>query len=245
MQKWLLGAAATLLTLGVPVQAKGPTAASYAAHITDAARPEADKARDANRKPAAVLAFAGVVPGMKVVELAPGGGYYTRLLTMAVGSGGKVYTFAGRASPAVEAWASSHPNVTQTIGVAGGVLAPEPVDLVWTTMNYHDFKNAVTDGKDSAARFTEAAFAALKPGGVFLVSDHESAKGTGTSRTSSHHRIESAAVIKEVTAAGFKLAGQSKVLRHPADDLNKALRDSERGQTDQFLLRFVKPKGKR
>jgi predicted methyltransferase len=217
-------------------------ATNFAVLLGSGERPDADKARDADRKPAEVMAFAGITAGTKVAELAPGGGYYTRLLSAAAGPKGHVYTFAGRPSAAVEAWAKDHANVTQGVGQPGDALAPVPVDVVWTTMNYHDFKNNKVGDSDAAAKFNTAAWTALKMGGTYVVNDHEAAPGAGTSVTQSHHRIESAAVIREVEAAGFKLTGKSDVLRHSADDLTKPLRDSERGKTNQFLLKFKKVK---
>lgn len=217
-------------------------ATNFAVLLGSSERPDADKARDADRKPAEVMAFAGIKAGTKVAELAPGGGYYTRLLTFAVGPKGHVYTFAGRAYAPLDEWSKSHANVTTKIGQPGDALTPLPVDVVWTTMNYHDFKNSKIGDSDAAAKYNAAAWAALKPGGTYLVNDHEAAPGAGTSVTQSHHRIESAAVIREVEAAGFKLTGKSDVLRHSADDLNKPLRDSERGKTNQFLLKFKKVK---
>ncbi|MFM5907586.1 MAG: methyltransferase, partial [Novosphingobium sp.] len=222
-------ALSALLLLAAPA-----FATSFAVLLGSSERPDDDKARDADRKPAEVMAFAGVKAGMHVAELAPGGGYYTRLLSAAVGPRGHVHTFAGRSSPAVEAWAKAHANVTQTVGQPGDKLAPVAVDLVWTTMNYHDFKNNKQGDSDAAAKFNQAAWTALKMGGTYLVNDHEAAAGAGSSVTQSHHRIESAAVIREVEAAGFKLVAKSTLLRHPSDDLNKPLRDSERGKTDQF-----------
>lgn len=234
---------ALALALAAPLAIAAPAlATNFAVLLGSSERPDADKARDANRKPAEVMAFAGVKKGMKVAELAPGGGYFTRLLSAAVGPSGHVHTFAGRASPAVEAWAKDHANVTQGVGQPGDRLAPVPVDLVWTTMNYHDFKNNKQGESDAAVKFNAAAWAALKMGGTYLVNDHEAAPGAGFTVTQSHHRIESAAVIREVEAAGFKLVARSDLLRHASDDLNKPLRDSERGKTDQFLLKFKKVK---
>ncbi|MBW8755383.1 MAG: class I SAM-dependent methyltransferase [Sphingomonadales bacterium] len=236
--------AAALLLIGVPaVAATHSGAGTFAAAVASADRPEADKARDADRKPAEVMAFAGVRPGMKVVELAPGGGYYTRLLSAAVGDRGYVYANSTRASAAVTAWAQSHPNVSLQVTTAGQVVAPEPVDLVWTTQNYHDFKNVKVGDSDAAAATNTAAFAALKPGGIYLINDHAGAVGTGTTQTSTLHRIEEAAVIREVEAAGFRLEARSDILRHPADDhTQKVFETGVRGKTDQFVLRFRKPR---
>ncbi len=243
MAKWHSALAAAALLASIPVLAAGPVSPRiFVAALSDDSRPAEDKARDGDRKPADLMAFAGVRSGSKIIELAPGGGYFTRLFSLSVGGKGHVYAFASRPSAAVEAWATTHPNVTMTVGQAGAVMAPVPVDIVWTSLNYHDFKNSVADGTDAAAKFNRAAFAALKPGGVYLVVDHEGAAGSGVSQTSTLHRIESAAVIREVEAAGFKLAGQSDILRHPADDhTQKVFEGAVRGKTDQFVLRFIKP----
>jgi predicted methyltransferase len=238
---------AALVLLGVPVTAATqPGVRAFAAALANADRPDADKARDADRKPAEMLAFAGVRPGMKVLELAPGGGYYTRLLSLAVGERGYVYTNSSRAVPAVQAWAQHHSNVSVQVLPAGKIGAPEPVDLVWTTQNYHDFKNVKIGDSDAAATTNAAAFAALKPGGVYLINDHQGAPGSGATQTSTLHRIEDAVVIREVEASGFKLEARSDILRHPADDhTQRVFETGVRGKTDQFVLRFRKPWRKR
>jgi predicted methyltransferase len=243
-RRFLVTGAAAFLAAAMPLAAAIQQAApSLAAAVASSERPEPDKTRDADRKPAEMLAFAGVRPGMKVLELAPGGGYFTRLLSLAVGERGYVYAVSSRPAPAVQAWAQGHANVSLQILPAGQLAAPEPVDLVWTTQNYHDFKNAKVGDGDAAAATNRAAFAALKPGGVYLMSDHQGAAGTGASQTSTLHRIEDAAVIREVEAAGFKLDARSQILRHPADDhTQKVFETGVRGKTDQFVLRFRKPR---
>lgn len=248
MKAWHIGIGVAALVAAPVIAATQVSSGSFTSIVADAARPEADKARDADRKPAEMLAFAQVRPGMKVVEIAPGGGYFTRLLSLAVGNAGKIYAVSSRPVPWLEAWTAAHPNVTLQAGAAPDPLAPEPVDLVWTTQNYHDFKNRPADasGKDGAGVYNAAAFAALKPGGVYLVGDHEGAPGSGTTQTNTLHRIESAAVIREVEAAGFKLEARSDILKHPADDRTGKVFDSGiRGKTDQFVLRFRKPRAKR
>lgn len=244
MRNWMSLSLTALALAAVPLALAGPAmATSFAVLLGSDTRPDADKARDADRKPDAMLAFAGVRPGAKVAELAPGGGYFTRLLSLAVGPKGYVYAFGGRASPAVVAIAQARGNVAMVVGKAGDALAPEPVDLVWTTLNYHDFKNAKVGDGDGAAAYNKAAFAALKPGGVYLVSDHQAAKGAGASQTSTLHRIEDAVVIAEVEAAGFRFEARSPLLAHAADDHTlKVVESGIRGKTDQFVLRFRKPR---
>jgi len=240
MRLLLLPTAAVLLA-ATAVTAAGP--APFTALLSTTGRPEADTVRDADRKPAEVMAFAGIRPGMKIAEVAPGGGYYTRLLSAAVGPKGYVYTIAFRLSPAVADIARKAGNVSVGVGKPGDALAPEPVDVVWTTQNYHDFKNLKVGDGDAAALYNQAAFAALKPGGIYLVNDHQTAKGAGATQTSTLHRIEDAVVIREVEAAGFKLEARSEILRHPADDHTLRVQESGiRGKTDQFLLRFRKPR---
>lgn len=237
-----LALAATLASAGfvATVEAAAP---AYLAAISSPLRPAADTARDADRQPGALMAFAKIKPGTVMVELAPGGGYYTRLLSLAVGPKGRVYTFSNRASAAVDEWAKTNPNVTPQVSAPGMPLAPVPVDVVWTTLNYHDFKNNKQDDRDLAAVINDAAFKVLKPGGIYLINDHQTAKGMGKTQTSTLHRIEDGAVIKEVEAAGFKLEARSSVLAHPGDDHTlKVVETGIRGKTDQFVLRFRKPK---
>jgi predicted methyltransferase len=215
----------------------------FKAVLADPSRPAEDRARDADRKPAELITFAGVKRGEKVAELAAGGGYFTRLLSAAVGPNGRVYPIARQANPGLDAIAKSHPNVRVTIGAPGTIAVPEPVDLVWTTLNYHDFKNVKVGTGDAAAVINAAAFKALKPGGVYLIVDHEAGPGVGTSVTNTLHRIEGAVVKKEVESAGFRLEAESPLLRHAADEHKLGVTDPAiRGKTDQFVYRFRKPK---
>jgi predicted methyltransferase len=254
-KSFLMGTAAILLAAGglqaanravAPTKAAVTTIAGYiAAAVGNPERPEFDRARDADRKPAETLAFAGVKPGMHIVELAPGGGYYTRMLSLAVGPQGKIIGVSSRPLTAVNQWALGHPQVITMDDAKPGTIPTqsiERVDMVWTTQNYHDLKNAKVGDSDAAAAYNTAAFDVLQPGGIYLIGDHDAAKGAGATVTSTLHRIEMAQVIKEVEAAGFKLDGQSNILRNPADDHSARVFDGAvRGKTDQFLLRFVKP----
>ena len=214
------------------------------AAVADPARPDADKERDAGRKPAETVAFAGVKPGMTVAELGPGRGYYTRILAKAVGPKGKVYavlTGAQAARPGVldglNALAAAYPNIKVVTVEYATMMLPEKADLFWTTENYHDFHN---NGGDIAA-LDKAVFNNLKPGGIFYVEDHSAAPGAGLAATSQFHRMDEAVAKSELTAAGFKLDGEGELLRNPAD--NKAASNSETGHfaSDRFMLRMKRP----
>ncbi len=243
MRKSMIRTAMVLVLASSAALTARVAAPNYTALLASPERPAADTVRDADRKPAALMAFAKIKPGTLVAELVPGGGYYTRLLSLAVGPTGHVYTYGLRANPAIAAWAQGHPNVSEGIAGPGVGLAPVPVDVVWTTLNYHDLKNSKQGDRDIAAVINEAAFKALKPGGIYLINDHQTAKGMGISQTATLHRIEDVAVIREVEAAGFKLESRSAILAHPADDHTiKVVESGIRGKTDQFVLRFRKPK---
>ncbi len=237
---WILAAVAVLAAGASVARPK----VDYAAILADPIRPEADRIRDSDRKPAEVVAFSGVRPGDKVAELAPGGGYFTRILSGVVGTAGTVYAVARQATPTLQAIADARPNVKLAIGPTGTIAVPEPVDVVWTTLNYHDFKNVKLDGGgDAALAVDAAAFKALKPGGIYFIVDHEAGQGVGASVTSTLHRIESGLVVREVQAAGFRLEATSPLLRHPADDHSQKVQETGiRGKTDQFVLRFRKPR---
>jgi predicted methyltransferase len=221
-----------------------PTAISAA--VADAARPAADKDRDADRKPAETLAFAGVKPGEQVVDFLPGGGYFTRIFSKAVGPKGHVIALTPASAPekytvAAKAIAAD-PAYSNVTAVAENLTAlpAGSVDLFFTAQNYHDLHNQ----KDlDVAVFDKAVFAALKPGGTFFVVDHAASAGSGFQDTNTLHRIDVEAVKTEVESAGFKLTGQSDLLRNAADPHTAKVFDpSIRGKTDQFILKFEKPK---
>ncbi len=216
--------------------------------VADSSRPTEDVKRDPDRKPAETLAFAGVKPGASVVDLLPGGGYFTRIMAGAVGAKGHVYADVPdilasnpRYVPLIAGlkdFAAAHANTTVTVGDVTKPLAPAPVDIVFTAQNYHDFHNLPGEGWKA---INKAAYDSLKPGGVYVVLDHVGAAGTGVSQTKTLHRIEPAAITSEVEAAGFKLIGTSEVLKDPADDHSKSVFDPAiRGKTDQIILKFKK-----
>jgi predicted methyltransferase len=217
--------------------------------VADSARPAADSEYDANRKPAETLAFAGVKPGDWVLELAPGKGYFTRLLSAVVGPQGQVTNYIISQPPKPDAppppilalAAEPHyGNVKVHLQRLVEVKPTNSFDLVWTTQNYHDFHNI--EGVDVAA-LNHAIFAALKPGGIYFVVDHEAEAGSGLRDTKTLHRIDADTVKQEVKAAGFELVGESGML-HNKDDprTGKVSEGPIQGHTDRFILKFRKPK---
>lgn len=218
--------------------------------ISDPARPAADVERDAARKPAELMAFAGVGPGDKVADLIAGGGYFTRLFSVAVGPRGHVYAVqpaeivavAPTYLAAIQGVAESYQNVTVLQGGVGELSFPEPLDVVWTSLNYHDL-HANFMGPANVAAVNKAIFDSLKPGGVYIVIDHHAAVGSGLNDVNTLHRIDVDQVRREVEAAGFVLEAESDLLRHPADPRTANVFDpSIRAQTDQFVLKFRKPR---
>jgi predicted methyltransferase len=226
--------------------------AFLAAAIADPGRPAVDTERDANRKPAETLEFAGIAPGEQIAELLPGGGYFTRIMSKAVGSTGHIYALVPSPSPndppntpdfsaRVKALAADprYSNVTVVSEPFAELKTPVAVDLVWTSQNYHDLHNF--PGLDLGV-FNQMVYEALKPGGIYLILDHATAPGAGLSETATLHRIDPETVKREVLAAGFVFVGSSNLLRQ-ADDPHtaKVFDPAVRGRTDQFILKFRKP----
>jgi len=244
MKKIVLGAALLALTLGgVVMAAVVPTYVAKA--VADPTRPKADTDRDALRLPAQTIAFAGVKPGMKVAELFPGGGYFTRPLSDVVGPRGHIYGIENAkrddgSDAKVAATVKDH-NVSMQRVKFGQFSLPEKVDLFWISQNYHDLHIAKYGAVDMAA-FNKHVYDSLKPGGIYFILDHQANPGTGGAQIAVLHRIEKSQVIREVEAAGFKLVAEGDALHRTADDHTKPIfDDSIRGRTDQFMLRFVKP----
>jgi predicted methyltransferase len=237
----------------IPLRAAEKIPANITAAVADAGRPAEDKERDANRKPAETVLFAGIKPGSTVVELVPGHGYFTRILSKVVGPKGHVYAIspprrptaaADSLDPAAASTAiasdPAYSNVVVQVAPLAVVTVSEPADVVFTAQNYHDVHNV--PNIDIAA-FNKSVFDALKPGGLYIVVDHAAATGSGSRDTSTLHRIDPQAVKSEVLAAGFAFVGQSKVLANAQDDHTAKVFDAAiRGKTDQFIFKFRKPK---
>ena len=227
--------------------------AALPAAVADSSRPDSDTKQDADRKPEQTLAFSGVKPGDRVADYVADAGYFTRLFSSVVGPKGHVYAveptafFRFNSFPAavtaLQGYAVAHPNVTVTTAAAlEGLSFPERLDLFWISRNYHDLHDKFMGPVDIAA-FNKAVYRALKPGGVYIVLDHSAAPGAAADVTEALHRIESSTVRREVEAAGFKFDSESSILANPADPRTAKVFDPAiRGHTDQFILKFRKPK---
>ena len=211
--------------------------------LNDPARPQEDKDRDAQRHPADLMTFAGIKPGEKVADLLPGGGYFTRIFSRLVGPNGQVFAVSSTAGGKPLPEDPKYPNIKSMPQDFSQLKFPVPLDLAWTSDNYHDLKNKkVEGGGDLAAATNRAVFEALRPGGVYIVIDHAAASNAPEDVTSTLHRVNPSTVMKEVTAAGFKFESQSDVLANRADTHEAKVFDpSIRGKTDQFVFKFRKP----
>lgn len=243
----LLAAAALALATPLALAASSPVTAALA----DPARPAEDRARDAARHPAELLALAGVRPGMKVADFIMGGGYWTRILARTVGDTGKVYAYQPKQfiefkadyGTQQDAVAKAYANVVPSRESLGEIAFPEPLDAIVTVQNWHDLHLKMAPpsfGGDVAKKL----YAALKPGGVLLVVDHVGAAGaTPFAAADTLHRGDAAATRAEIEAAGFKLAKQSPLYANPADPHTALVFDPAiRGKTDQFVMVFQKAK---
>ena len=223
------------------------------AAVADPSRPDSDTTRDVDRKPVQTLEFAGIKPGDKVADYVADAGYFTRLFASIVGSTGHVYAVEPtaffkfdhfvKAVAELQGYAVAHPNVTVTTAAAlEGLRFPEKLDLFWISRNYHDLHDGFMGPVDIGA-FNKAVYSALKPGGVYVILDHSAAPGAPANVTETLHRIESSTVRREVEAAGFKFDSESSILANPVDPRTAKVFDATiRGHTDQFILKFRKPR---
>ncbi len=254
-RNWILAAGLTTV-LG----ATGATAAHHAAAtpayvtaaLADPGRPAKESELDADRKPAAMIAFAGIKPGSRVMDIVPGSGYFTHIFAKVVGDKGYVYAYTPSETDAYfqkqfpgadpKKQFAAYGNVSVIHGPINSLAAPETLDVVWTAQNYHDLHDPFFAPADLAV-INKAVFATLKPGGIYIVLDHSAPDGSGLADTNTTHRIDEAVVKQEVLAAGFKFVGESNVLRNPKDPRDKLVFDASiRHHTDQFILKFMKPR---
>lgn len=241
-----------VLTLGFAAWGAPRAQSAIAAAVADPGRPSTDAARDAARKPAETLAFAGVQSSDTVADFLANGGYFTRLLTDVVGPRGQVYAVelnevvqfrnVAKGYADLATWAAGRRNVTlETVAANAPLIFPRKLDVFWISQNYHDLSDKFLGPLD-VALFNRQVFAALKPGGHYIILDHVAADGSPADVTETLHRIEASRVKREVEAAGFVLEARSSILANPADPHTANVFDpSIIGHTDQFILKFRRP----
>ena len=247
MKSRLLAAALSALMVAAasPVLAQTAQTAAYQSAVADTLRPADEVARDPLRHPAEMLAFAEVKPGQKIADIRPGAGYFTRLFARVVGEGGHVYAFvpnrtAERENPRADALVAAYSNVSRVNGDLDAMSFDQPLDVVFMSQEYHDF-HIPRFGVD-VTKMNADIFKALKPGGLFVVIDHQAASGAGNTVVETLHRIEGAQLRREVEAAGFVFDGETPAVANPADNHTLNVFDEAiRGKTDQFVYRFRKP----
>lgn len=227
-----------------PVMAQSDLASILASQ----ARPQADRDQDARRHSAEFIKFLGIKSGDHVADLLTGGGFWTRILVPLVGPSGKVYAgnnpfFARFYTDAFNALLAepAFKGVVRIDGPVDKLALPSDgsLDAVIMVMAYHDI--FLTD--EDRGALNKKVFAALKPGGVYGIIDHEAGAGNGATKIKDLHRIEKKVVVDEIQAAGFKLGAEAGFLANPADDHSAKIFDpSISGKTDRFVLKFEKPR---
>jgi predicted methyltransferase len=252
---WLLVAllGGILCSVKVWAETTTPVAGDIETALADTRRPAEQVKLDATRKPATLIAFAGVRPGDRIADFMPGNAYFTRILSDVVGPTGRVYAYIPAEQmancPASETAGAQavgrdpgYANVTMLTGTLADFRMPEQLDLIWTAQNYHDLHDSFL-GPADMTRLNKAFFDALRPGGVFLVIDHVAEKGSGIRDTETLHRIDPAFLQQEIEAAGFVLEAQSDALRNAHDAHTRSVFDASiRGVTDQVVFRFRRPR---
>ncbi len=199
-----------------------------------------------------MIAFAGIKPGSRVMDLIPGSGYFTHIFAKVVGDKGWVYAYTpSELDPIIQKRVPgsdptkqfmAYSNVSVLHAPINKLAAPESLDVVFTAQNYHDMHDPFMAPADLAV-INKAVFAVLKPGGLYVILDHAAAAGSGIRDTNTLHRIDEEVVKKEIEAAGFKLVAEGSFLRNPKDPRDKLVFDpSIRHHTDQFFLKFMKPR---
>lgn len=237
-----------VLLIVASVQAEGTIKSVIAGAVADTTRPADARARDQARKPAEILIFSGITEGDKIVEITPGGGYYTALLSRVVGDQGHVYAvdperlfeFFPQGRDMFSDYIESDPrkNVSFSSQFLDDIKIPGEVDQIWMVLYYHD---TIWTGEDRVA-MNRAFYDMLKPGGVYFVVDHHGLPGAGDGITRELHRMDAATAKVEIEDAGFTLDAISDVLSNPSDPRDDSVFGEERrGKTDRFVWRYVKP----
>jgi predicted methyltransferase len=237
-------AMAGLLLTAMPGHTGGWSADDLAAALDNPGRAQADKDRDAARKPAEVIAFSGIEPGMTVLDIMASAGYYTEVLSVAVGQDGTVYSQNplrmlqfrdGATDKALSARLADNrlSNVVRMDGSLDEIdLADESVDAAFTALNFHD--TYYMAGQEAAAALLQTIYGKLKPGGMLVLIDHA---GNADQDNAKLHRIPKQIAVDLATEAGFAVEADGDVLSHPEDDKTQMVFGRDiRGKTDRFLL---------
>jgi predicted methyltransferase len=245
----VFGVLASLSIIGwsvVSAAAQDAKAPDYEAIVAAPDRSDGDRQADQRRQPAKMLAFAGVKPGMKVLDMEANGGYSTELLARAVAPDGVVY--AQDSAAVIERFVkdkfdlrAQKPAMKNVVHVIRNFDDPVPpdvsgLDLITFFFAYHDITYMEVD----RAEMNKKMFAALKPGGFLVIADHSARPGDGTTVGKTLHRIEESALRREIEAAGFKLAAEADFLRHPEDPRDAAVFRPQ-VPVDEFVLKYQKP----
>jgi predicted methyltransferase len=242
----IAGALALLAVFGASARAQDGKTPDYAAIVAAPDRVEGDRTADARRKPAQLLAFTEVKTGMKVLDMETSSGYSAELLARAVGPTGKVY--AQDSAAVIERFVKDKFDIRARKAVMKNVEHvvrdfddPIPpgvgnLDLITFFFAYHDITYMPVD----RAVMNRKMFAALKPGGLLVITDHSAKPGEGITVARTLHRIEEKVLREEIEAAGFKLVAEADFLRNPDDP-----RDTRVFQpaipVDEFVLKYRKP----
>ncbi len=222
------------------------SAPDYAAIIAAPDRSDADRQADKRRDPLPFLAFAGLRPGMKVLDMGAGGGYSTELVARVVGPAGVVYgqnppdrferlrdLFAKRAeTPAMK-------NAVALLRPYDDPAPPEvhDLDMITFLFFYHDVAAMDVD----RAAMNRRLFAALKPGGVLVIADHSAKAGADLAAAKPLHRIDESLVRREIEAAGFRFVAAGDFWRAPTD-ARDFVSHHPTGPLDNFVLKFERPR---
>ena len=230
----------------VSVAAEGTKAPDFEAIVAAPDRSDTDRKVDERRHPVQMLTFTGVQPGMKVLDMEASAGYSTELLARSVGPDGMVY--AQDSAAVLERFVkdkfdirAQKPAMKNVVHVVRNFDDPIPpdvsnLDLITFFFAYHD----ITYMEVNRAEMNRKMFAALKPGGFLIISDHSAKPGDGTNVSKTLHRIEESTLRQEIEAAGFKLAGEADFLRHPEDPRDVPVFKSQ-VPNDEFVLKYQKP----
>ena len=224
-----------------PTEAPRVAAERYQQVIASPIRTDQDRSMDAARQAALFLPFTQVQPGMQVLDVAAGGGYTSQLMALAVAPDGTLWAQREQPGAALTKRLSDKPQAN-FVPVYRPFEDPVPseapkLDLITLVLNYHDISYLPVD----RAKMNQRLFAALKPGGRFIVIDHSALPGTGISAGKTLHRIDEAVVVSELKQAGFVLDAEANFLRNPADPRDMTSNEPKI-PTDKFVLRFVKPR---